>query len=497
MSERPPIERLKGYLGRAWEIERHPCYLLVDDDLALRDAQGQASHYGFSGLRPGMDMREALRFLEGLELPAGKILQLPILELDNGLFAEVHAVRLRNGWGLAFTDATEQHERQRRYQQTAHELALAQRELEAHQAQLESALEARTRFMGRMSHEFRTPLSSILGFAELAQEDMGDKARLQADLEAIGRGAHYLLSLVDNLLDHAVLEQGELIIHPAACDPNALVNDLDQLFQPAARQQGLTLAWWLEGGLPSRLWLDETRLRQVLVNLIGNAIKFTREGGITVSMDWSQDRLEVAVEDTGPGIPPEEQERLFDAFNQGSSAQGKRGAGLGLSISRELVRRMGGDMMLESRPGRGTTVRFHLAAPARQAQGGGENDLRDRRILLLERDGDSRQLLSIFLRGAGARVLLADTQDQAVEHLSERPELVVAALLEEPHHRLLLKRLAGAGYQGPVVAVGTADDAALLEKVRRAGYADLICKPVRRSEFVQRIADLLPEETPS
>jgi len=267
-----------------------------------------------------------------------------------------------------------------------------------------------------------------------------------------------------------------------------------KLFQPAARQQGLTLAWWLEGSLPSRLWLDETRLRQVLVNLIGNAIKFTREGGITVSMDWAEDRLEVAVEDTGPGIPPEDQARLFDAFSRGSAAQGKRGAGLGLSISRELVRRMGGEMLLDSRPGRGTTVRFHLTAPARQAQGGGENHLKDRLVLLLERDGDSRQLLSIFLRGAGARVLLADTQDKAIAHLAESPQLVIANLLEEPHHRLLLKRLAGAGYQGPVVAVGTADDAALLDKVRRAGYTDLICKPVRRSEFVQRIADLLPPE---
>ena len=221
-----PIERLQGYLQTARMQGVKPFYLLIDDDLRLRAARGQARFYGFDGLSPDSDLSDQLLFLVGQDQDPGATLHLPMLELPNGTYCELHAIRLKNGWGLAFCDASIQQQLQARYQQMAHELALAQYQLKHQHQQLQEANEAKSRFIARMSHEFRTPLSSILGFTELAHEDMGDPWRLNADLEAISRGANYLLSLVDNLLDHAVLEQGELIIHPTSCEPYRLIDDL-------------------------------------------------------------------------------------------------------------------------------------------------------------------------------------------------------------------------------------------------------------------------------
>ncbi len=497
MNERnDPIERLQGYLQAARMQGAKPFYLLIDDEFRLRAARGQARYYGFDDLEPDSDLSERLLFLIGQSQEPGSTLHLPMLELPNGTYCELHAIRLKNGWGLAFCDASTQQQLQARYQQMAHELALAQYRLKHQHQQLQEANEAKSRFIARMSHEFRTPLSSIIGFAELANEDMGDPWRLSADLEAISRGANYLLSLVDNLLDHAVLEQGELIIHPTACEPSRLIDDLEQLFQPAAHQKGLSLAWWLDSGVPKHLWLDEVRLRQVLVNLIGNAIKFTQEGGITVSMEWHDGRLKVQVEDTGSGISESEQARLFEAFVQADTGKSARGAGLGLTISREIVRRMGGDLTLHSKPGKGTRVRFDVKAPPRAGDRAGTISLQGKRILLLEQDPDIRKLLAIFLKTVGVELLEAGEQQQALALLSKKPQLAICHLLEPPQHRLLLRVLQQAGFEGPVLAIGSQDDQDLLNEIRRAGYADLITKPIRRTELLARLTEILSNPEP-
>jgi signal transduction histidine kinase len=488
-----PIERLTGYLREIDDQRQLPFYLLVNDALELADARGQAAHYGFTDLHRGKDLSETLLFLVGMEDTAlGQITTLPILDMGQDIYAHVYILRLKNGWGMAFTDACREHAERLRYQQLANELALSERELARKHAELEQAMQAKSLFIGRMSHEFRTPLSSILGFATLAQEDMGDAARLHTDLQAIKRGANYLLSLVDNLLDHSVLEHERLHIRPTACDIGRLVGELEELFQPTARQKGLSMAWWVDVSLPKRLWLDELRLRQVLVNLIGNAIKFTREGAISISLEWADDRLQVAIEDTGTGIPPQDLKRLFKPFSQGPAMeQGQRGAGLGLSISRGIVQAMGGELMLDSQPGRGTRASFHVEAPARDRKSDEERSLHRQRILLLEEDPDTRELLTIFLKGAGARLSVARDADECEALVSQQPELILVNLLPEPRHRLLLRRLQQAGFRGPVLAIGAQDDEGLHKKLKRAGYSGLITKPIRRSELINELAGML------
>jgi len=487
-----PIDRLSDFLQEREQKRSHPLFVVVNDDFELIDARGAAEHYGFGPLKRGQDLSEKLLFLVGMETQGAGITTLPVLDVGNGVFAQVHAVRVRNGWGLAFSDTTEQTKLQHQYQQLAHELALAQRELRKKHTELEKADKLKSQFIGRMSHEFRTPLSSVLGFATLAFEDLGDVNRLQHDLHAIQRGGNYLLSLVDNLLDQAVIENDRLLIRPVTCNLQLLVDEMEELFHPTAQQKGLSLAWWMDSELPEGVWLDEVRLRQVLVNLIGNAIKYTREGGITVSLSWAGETLEVTVEDTGVGIPAADLDKLFEPFNQGSKDRGiKPGAGLGLTISRSIVERMGGTLILQSEIGKGTVAKFSVSAPARNRTGAASTPLNGLTILLLEDDPDTRELIRIFLQGAGVNLNVAEDAKECDILVSRRPDLVLVNLLEEPHHRLLLSGLRKAGYQGPVVAIGAEDQEGLHLKLLQEGYAALLTKPIRRSELIERLADTL------
>ena len=487
-----PIERLSAFLNEREERRSRPLFLLVNDAFELIDARGQAEHYGFESLQRGQNLSDKLLFLVGLEDETASITTLPTLDTGKGVYAQVHAVRVRNGWGLAFTDTTEQTHLQHRYQQLAHDLSLAQRELTKKHAQLEKAIRLKSRFIGNMSHEFRTPLSSILGFASLAQEDMGDRTRLQHDLQAIQRGGNYLLSLVDNLLDQAVIENDQLLIRPVTCNVQSLVDEMEELFHPTAHQKGLSLAWWMDSELPEGIWLDEVRLRQVLVNLIGNAIKYTREGGITVSLNWADHILEVTVEDTGSGIPAADLERLFEPFNQGAEdGKVKPGAGLGLTISRTIVERMGGSLSLQSEPGKGTVAKFSVSAPERKKNEASSTPLTGLTMVLLEDDPDTRELITIFLQGAGVNLNVAHDEKECDILVSRQPDLFLVNLLEEPRHRQLLSRLRKAGYKGPVVAIGSQDQEGLHLQILETGYAALVTKPIRRGELIERLADTL------
>lgn len=499
------IKRLSSYISNLHNRDKRPFFLLTDNHYRGVDSSGFAAHYGFEEAVRGTDLSDRLLFLVGQEQTDEPALRLPFLDIGNGVSAQVHAVRLRNGWGVAFIDVSEEMRHRLQYQQKAHEVTLLQTEQEkllqrlqqAHDElaeknhALDRASRLKTEFIGRMSHEFRTPLSSIMGFADLAREDLNQPARIHEDLQAIARSANYLLNLVDNLLDHAVGEQNNLVIRPTACDIHALIANLEELFHPMARQRGLSLAWWLGPDLPPRLWLDELRLRQVLVNLIGNAIKYTQEGGVTVSLDWDADELRISVEDTGPGIRAGEMESLFEPFNQGGGDT-RRGAGLGLAISREIARRMGGELTLASQPGRGATAQCQVPAKARMSPGDPSQKLRGSKVLVFEPDRDNRQLLEIYLLGAGCEVVHATDANECARLAAEiRPALALAALLDPDNDTLTARRLREAGYQGPLIAIGTRDEHDNFQAVQRRGFTDLVTRPVGRSQLLRQLADFV------
>lgn len=502
------IERLVRHIGDLHDQRVRPYYLLVDDRYRGIESSGNGRHYGFPPQVRGADLSEQLLFLVGQEDIDKPSLRLPYLEVGGnyGVTAQVHALRLKGGWGVAFVDASEEKRQLLTLQQKAHEVELlradqqkllgqvqqAHDELAEKNRALDKANALKSRFIARMSHEFRTPLSSIMGFSELAHEDMDDHTRLHGDLQAIGRSAHYLLNLVENLLDHAVAENHELALRPGACDLSVLVAGLEELFQPMARQRDLMLTWWLGAGLPPRVWLDEMRLRQVMVNLIGNAIKYTQQGAVTVSLDWSDDQVQLDVEDTGPGIAEREVESLFEPFNRGGGGGGQaRGAGLGLSITREIVQRMGGTINIESQPGKGTHVQCKMPAAARARLGGGQlQHLEGEKVVLVEPDQDNRRLLDIYLRGAGCEVFQADDaaecQALAVTH---SPALVLVALEDDERvNTAIPQQLLEQGFSGQLIALGAREARDSLQAVLDSGYADLITRPVRREHLLRQLA---------
>lgn len=502
------LEQLSSYIGSLHTREKRPFFLLVDEQYRGIDSSGDAAHYGFPEPPHGNDLSAQLLFLVGMEQSQQPELKLPFLDIGhNGISAQVHAIRLQDGWGLAFIDVTREMQHRLQYQQQAHEVELlrgeqekllyqlqqAHDELNEKHRALDRANQLKSQFIGRMSHEFRTPLSSIMGFAELAHEDLGEPARIHQDLQAIGRSANYLLTLVDNLLDHAVIENDELAIRPTACDANALLATLEELFQPMAQQRGLSLTWWLGPDLPPRVWLDELRLRQVLVNLISNAIKYTRKGGVTVSLDWQKDELAVDVEDSGPGIQADELESLFKPFNQGgASGNAQRGAGLGLSISREIVQRMGGQLVLKSQPGQGTRAHCDFPAGARARPGEPTEILQGIPVLLLEGDRDNRQLLEIYLLGAGCEVTHASDGEDCARLAAERePALVLVALEEAGNNAATSRRIRQQGYDGPLIAIGPREEHDSYQAVLAAGFSDLVSRPIGRSELLRQLAGFL------
>ena len=226
--------------------------------------------------------------------------------------------------------------------------------------------------LATVSHEFRTPLNGILGLTGLLRE-----TSLTPDQDTYARAVHSsgeaLLALVDDMLDFSKIEAGRLDLHPEPTDLEALLQEIAELLAGRAHIKGIDIATEIGAGVPAPVVVDPARLRQVLINLAGNGVKFTETGGVTISVGVAGDgAIRFAVTDSGPGIPPEDAERLFDEFEQMDTALSRRhgGAGLGLAISRRIVRRMGGDVTLAPRAGRRFGVFVHPRAAAEGSRGG-------------------------------------------------------------------------------------------------------------------------------
>jgi PAS domain S-box-containing protein len=246
----------------------------------------------------------------------------------------------------------------------------------------EAAAKVKSEFLANMSHEIRTPLNAILGFTELLQRKITDEQH-RAFLSTIASSGNSLLRLINDILDLSKIEAGKLELHYEAVNLHAVFNEIKQIFYWQVRDKGLEFHLDSDPDLPESLLLDEIRLRQILLNLVGNAVKFTERGYIRLSVhtkytkeDHSWLDLIFSVQDTGIGIPEEQRERIFDAFKQrtGQDAAKYGGTGLGLAITKRLVEMMGGEISVESASGRGCTffIRLKDVAVVKQTEGSGE-----------------------------------------------------------------------------------------------------------------------------
>jgi PAS domain S-box-containing protein len=287
------------------------------------------------------------------------------------------------------------------------------------------ASEAKSLFLANMSHELRTPLNAILGFVQILERDPGLGAPQREHLAVVSRSGEHLLGLINDVLSIAKIEAGEAELHATSFDLRRLLASLRDMFHFRAEARGLALAFELDDGLASHVVGDEVKLRQVLINLLGNAVKFTEKGGVALRARAEGDRVAFEVEDTGAGIAAADLPRLFDPFVQ--AAEGRRvaeGTGLGLSISQRFVRLMGGELAVRSAPGSGSRFAFSVQLPAASAAQatptagrviGMEAGQPEQRILVVDNSGDNRMLLSHLLRAIGFAVREAADGRAAVE----------------------------------------------------------------------------------
>jgi signal transduction histidine kinase/CheY-like chemotaxis protein len=369
----------------------------------------------------------------------------------------------------------------------------------------EAASQAKSRFLAAVSHEFRTPLNGILGLNDLLLE-----TELTPDQETYAKGVHSsgeaLLTLIDDLLDFSRIESGRLDLRPGPTDLEALCHDIVELLAGRAHGKGIDIAAAVDPSLPP-VAVDAVRLRQVLLNLAGNGVKFTEQGGVTLRAERTAGgspgrvRIVFSVSDSGPGVAPADRERIFEEFEQADTAIARRhgGAGLGLAISRRIVRRMGGDIDYDERPGGGAVFRFALdAAIAGAAEPPPPSDLRGRTILLLAPDGAEPPVLAHVLAGRGAAVRRAANavEGAALAGAAAAAKLGYDAVLMDgriaPDIGATLTRFReAAGRRLPAVVLIESGERGRIEALRAAGFDAYLVRPVRRASLEKIVGDVL------
>ena len=382
---------------------------------------------GFSALGVGVALLLGFVLSWGFILPVRKM-QRALAGITTGDLNQHVEVPNRDEFGNLARDLNSTSERLA--QLFEDQRALGQR-LEQTNASLARASEAKSRFLASVSHELRTPMNAILGFTDalLAGVDGPLNVEQKASLGWVQRGGRDLLGLINEILDLSKIEAGKLTIDAQPFDPRELVESVVAQHRSLAAQKGITFAWH-DAGAPAEVVLDRQRVRQILVNLFGNALKFTREGEVSVETGGADEAaFHVAVRDTGPGIDPDQHEAIFEEFRQAEGGDG--GTGLGLAISRRLARAMGGDVTLESEPGRGSTFRLTLPLDCRVVPVAttttepGETHDGERVLLSVDDDPSVAPLLEKMLAGYGYRVV-ASTNSSAV---SDARRLRPAAIL--------------------------------------------------------------------
>ncbi len=389
-------------------------------------------------------------------------------------------------------------------ERSADELVRSIQVLSDSKVKAEAAARTKSEFLAHMSHEIRTPLTAMMGYADLLLDSSpgaGDSER--SHLRTIRSNGEHLLAIINDILDISKAEAGCMQIEQIRFSLEELLLDVVALVRAQALAKGLQLQVSSRTGIPAQIESDPTRLLQILVNLIGNALKFTEQGSVEVEVAYeaATSQLAIRVHDTGIGIAPEQLPQLFQPFSQADSSTTRRfgGTGLGLVISQRLAQMLGGHIEVESELGQGSCFTLHLRVRGSDEQlervlpHSGDAPLPSLagvRILLAEDGRDNQRLISLILQRAGAHTEIANDGQEAVHQaLSPRPYDVILMDMQMPvlDGYEATRRIRNAGCQTPIIAV----TAHALEEDRQrcieAGCDDFVTKPIRRSLLLETI----------
>ena len=388
------------------------------------------------------------------------------------------------------------------------------RDLEVARRRAEEATRAKSEFLANISHEIRTPMNAVIGMTELVL-DTAITRQQREYLTTIQGSAEVLLGLVNDLLDFSKIEARKLRLEHTDFKLRDVVEDAMRVLAPRARQKGIELACQIEASVPDALIGDPLRLRQVVVNLAGNAIKFTEQGEVVlrahaVSQNAETIEISFSVSDTGIGIPKEKHAMIFEAFAQADSSTTRRygGTGLGLAISAELVGLMGGTIALESQPGRGSTFRFTARfglgpSPAGQAANGG-HWLSDLPVLVVDDNATNRQILEEVLRNWHMRPVAVKSGSAALEALEAalkqgRPFAMVLLDGHMPDMdgfdtaKKIVQDKRYAALKIVLLTSGLPEDT---DRLQRIGLSASLSKPLKQSELFDLIVSLMSQAAP-
>ena len=402
------------------------------------------------------------------------------------------------------------------HRQTDDALQSARRVAEQARQAADLANQAKSRYISAISHELRTPLNSILGYAQLMGEDASIPAHRQQAVRVIQRGGEHLLSLIEGTLDIARIESGKLTLDLKPMYFVELVQDIASLFELQAQAKGLAFHFEVVGVLPAVVRADEKRVRQILINLLGNAIKFTSQGQVTFRLRHAREMAVIEIEDTGPGLSTQEHERIFEPFTRANSAgPAAPGAGLGLTIAKMLTDLMGGELTVRSTPGLGSVFQVKLFLPeVRLTQGaagalslsGSSADMPRsltarprhgyagprRHVLVVDNEEADRELLVKLLQPLGFVLRTAASGHDCLDLLAAgyQPDVIFMDLampgIDGWETVRRLRRLGNTGTQIAIVSAN-AFDKGLDNDVGIPGE-DFILKPVRHAELLDWLA---------
>jgi CheY-like chemotaxis protein len=359
-----------------------------------------------------------------------------------------------------------------------------------------------------MSHEIRTPMNAILGFSQLMLRDKDLTPQQFQYLGTINRSGEHLLALINDILEMSKIEAGRTTLNPSTFDLSVLLKDLEMMFRVRTNEKKLSFSVEIIGVVPQYIVTDINKLRQVFINLLGNAVKFTEQGGIAMRVRAERDdvkgpSLRVDIEDTGPGISPDEQDKLFRYFEQTKTGrEAGIGTGLGLAISREFVRLMGGAITVNSQVGKGSTFTIQLPlkegdAQAVHSKGKAQQVLKLQsgqatcRVLIADDIEDNRQLLAQLLAPVGFEIRMATNGAEAIHEFEEwRPHLILMDFrmpVMDGHEAIRRIRALAGGDMPKIIAVTASAMEENRQELMTIGADDFISKPFRDAELFQKI----------